>query len=129
MHPDGLRRVRLTGVPTTLYVQLHVHIDDLLREVTLMNTIDGDHGYGLAPYWHPALEQAQAAERAGREHVDIEFQVPADAAERLSALFAQADAFGRTGLLLTADMPAALRPLRDRLVDELSRQLQDGDEP
>ena len=128
MHPDGLRRVRLTGVPTALYVQLHLHIDDLLREVALMDTVD-DHGYGLAPYWQAAWEQAQTAERAGHEYVDLELDLPVDTAERLSALFAQADAFGRTGLLLTVDMPAALRPLRARLVEELSRQLQDGAEP
>lgn len=125
MQPDEHRTVRLPAVPTALYLRLHVHVDDLLRELALL---DVSQEYGLGPGWGRALEEAVAAQRAGREHVDIELCLPPDAAERLSALFAQADALARAGMLLAADSPD-LREFRDWMVAELSRMLGDGAEP
>jgi N-acetylmuramoyl-L-alanine amidase CwlA len=125
MQPDEQRTVRLSAVPTTLYLRLHVHVDDVLRELAQLGV--GDE-YGLGPGWDRAWEQASAAQQAGREEVDIELCLPADAAEQLAALFEQADALARAGMLLAADSPT-LREFRDWLVDELSHRLRDGDEP
>ncbi|HEX2038462.1 MAG TPA: hypothetical protein VHF47_01895 [Acidimicrobiales bacterium] len=126
MQGEDARFVRLAGVPTSLYVRLHAHVDDLLRELALLDVAEG---YGLGPEWDRAREQAETAERAGREHVDLELRLPADAADRLGGLFEQADALARAGLLLTTEAPPELRELRDRLVAELSRRLQDGHSP
>ncbi len=126
MHPDEQRTVRLCGVPTALYMRLHVHLDDLLRELALLGVSDD---YGLAPCWEPARAQAEAAERAGRDHVDLELSVPPNAAERLSSLFEQADQLCREGLLLGADTPPALRRFRNRMLAELAHALRDGDGP
>jgi len=125
MQPDEQRTVRLPAVPTALYLRLHVHVDDVLRELAQLGV--GEE-YGLGPGWDRAWEQASAAQQAGREEVDIELCVPSDTAERLAALFEQADALARAGLLLASDSPA-LRELRDWLVTELSHRLQDGAEP
>jgi hypothetical protein len=126
MQAEDARPVRLDGVPTALYLRLHAQLDDLLRELELLD-VGGD--YGLPPYWQSAWEQAEAAERDGREHVDLELNLPPDEAARLSTLLEQADALTRAGLLLTASMPPAVRELGDWLVEELSGRLRDHPEP
>lgn len=126
MQPEDAHFVRLTGVPTTLYRRFHAHVDDLLRELALLAVSED---YGLGPGWDRAWVEAEAAERAGREHVDVELLLPVDAPERLRGLFEQADALARAGLLLTIESSAELRRFRDWIVDELARRVDDGAEP
>jgi hypothetical protein len=126
MQPEDARSVRLTGVPTTLYRRLHAHVDDLLRELALLAVSED---YGLGPGWERAWEEAEAAERAGREHVDIELHLPVDTPKRLRGLFEQADALARAGLLLTTETSPEVRELRDWMLEELARRLGDGAEP
>ncbi|MDQ3756483.1 MAG: hypothetical protein M3394_01375 [Actinomycetota bacterium] len=123
MEPEVQRTVHLSGVPPTLYMRLHLHLDDLLRELALLGM---SHEYGLAPCWDPAREQVLAAERAGQDLVDIELCLPTDAAERLSRLLEQSDSLCRAGLLLGVETPPDVRQFRDWLVEELARQLKGG---
>lgn len=143
----ALRTVRLLDVPAATFIRLQLHIDDLLRELEIID-VGHDSEAVLVPTElgkvtrdlleaysstrADAWQQAEAAERAGRDTLDIEVSLPteaAEAAEELACLFDRADELARDGVLLTLPTPAPLMALRTWMREELLRQLRDGAEP
>lgn len=139
--------VRLLDIPAVEFVRLHLHVDDLMRELEI---IDVGHRAGVAAapielrdlmrrlllHYAEAREaawaQAEAAAADGRAALDMELLLPveaADAAVELAELFDRADALSRAGVLLTMPTPPELVRLRRWTVDELCRQLQEGAAP
>lgn len=141
------RTVRLSEVPAALFIRLQVHVDDLLRELEIIDLghdssavvvpsevrkVTRDLLDSCASSRSEAWQRAEAAERAGRERLDIELRLPpaaADAGEKLGELLELADELSRSGLLLTMPCPEELLALRRWMSEELSRQLRDGAEP
>ncbi|HVF74751.1 MAG TPA: hypothetical protein VM938_06855 [Acidimicrobiales bacterium] len=139
--------VRLVGIPAADFVRLHLHVDDLMRELEI---IDVGHRAGVASapaelrdlmrrlllHYAEAREaawaQAEAATADGRATVDMELELPveaADAAVKLTTLFEHADELSRAGILLTMPTPPELQELRRWTTTEVCRQLQEGATP
>lgn len=139
--------VRLLGLPTALYIALHLHVDDLLRELEIISLGASSGAVAvpaevrdvtrelLARYSETrqsAWQQAEAAQRRGGDTVDIEVTVPVagvDAVQELVDLFDRADALCREGVLLTLPAPPELVELRHWTADEVMRQVRLGAEP
>lgn len=139
--------VRLLDIPSTDFVRLHLHVDDLMRELEI---IDVGHRAGVsrapaelrdllrrllvhyAEAREAAWAQAEAAATDGHDALDMELVLPveaADAAAELAELFEHADELSRAGTLLTMPTPPELLRLRRWTVAELGRQLQEGAAP
>jgi hypothetical protein len=139
------RLIRLLQVPSTLYLKMRRHIDDLVHELQIVQvgemqgvevapevaaTIDGV----LANYAVPRdeiFDQVVAAAKRGQPLVDIEVVLPPAAAEagaRLLRLLEQVDAVAAAGLLLTLPAADEIRHLRRWAVTEMTRQI-NGEPP
>jgi hypothetical protein len=150
--PDAapLVEVHLRDLPVQLWQQLQEHTDELLREFALMTSEAVEHEGELpVPDRLVALlhslrlqysgvtdvqrEQLFAAAAAGVTRLeDVVYRVPpaaADAARALEAIFAEADAYCRSGEhLLTLATPPELVAFRRWSLNEFVRQL-DGAPP
>ena len=142
-----MRAVRLLNVPAVAFVRLHLHVNDLMRELEIID-VGYRAGVSAAPdelrdlmrrlllHYAEAREaawtQAEAAAADGRDALDMELTLPvaaADAAAELAELFDRADELSQAGALLTMPTPPELLRLRRWTVDELCRQLQQGAAP
>ncbi|MBW3668645.1 MAG: hypothetical protein KY443_05470 [Actinobacteria bacterium] len=142
-----VRVVRLLGMPTARFIALHMHVDDLLRELEII-ALGASSGAAEVPREvrdvtrellgryaetrQSAWEQAEAAQRRGGETVDLELVLPVDAVEgvqELVELFDRADALSREGVLLTLPASPELVELRRWTADEITRQVQLGAAP
>lgn len=142
-----MRMVRLLGIPTARYIALHLHIDDLLRELEII-ALGASSGAVAVPAEvrdvtrellgrysetrQSAWQQAEEAQRRGGERVDIEVSVPVegvDAVQELVELFDRADALSQEGVLLTLPASPDLVELRRWSADEITRQVQRGAAP
>jgi len=142
-----MRQVRLLNLPSADFVRLHLHVDDLMRELEI---IDVGHRAGVATaptelrdvmrrlllHYAEAREaawaQAEAATADGHAALDIEVMLPeeaADAAVEMVKLFEQADELSRAGVLLTMPTPPELLELRRWTTEELCRQLREDAAP
>jgi hypothetical protein len=144
---DELYAVRLLNLPAELFVDVNVHLDQLLYELQIVLAGEAA-GTGNVP---PELSRvtreildrygdarataraqaAQAIER-GTERVDIELVVPAaaaDASEDLLALLEQADELSRAGHLLVVPASPQAAELRRWISAELAAQLRLGQPP
>lgn len=142
-----VRVVRLVGLPTARFIALHLHVDDLLRELEIISLGAGSGAVAvpaevrdvtrelLARYSETrqsAWQQAEAAQRRGGDTVDIQVAVPLDAVDAvqdLVDLFDRADALCREGVLLTLPASAELVELRRWTAEEVVRQVRSGAEP
>ena len=143
----NLRSVALCDIPADAYIALHLHTDDLVRELELISL--GHHsGSAIVPreeyelarnvldhyrdQRQSAWEQADEARRSGRTTIDLELQLPvegADAIEELAELFDRVEDLCCEGALLTVPLTPELRALRRWLTEELLRQVRQGAKP
>lgn len=142
-----VRRVDLRGLPADAYIALHLHTDDLVRELELISL--GHHsGSAVVPREEyelarevlegyrdtrqAAWDQAEEARRSGHPAIDVELALPpqaADQIEKLAALLERADELCRQGALLTLPLEPELRALRRWLAEEVVRQLRHSAPP
>jgi serine phosphatase RsbU (regulator of sigma subunit)/anti-sigma regulatory factor (Ser/Thr protein kinase) len=135
--------VVLGDVPTDLLIEAKAHIDNLVREFTLLAS--GSAGGRLEPESDLAAlvqtvvyqfadardaikRQALAAAQQGEPRTKLSLHLPASAADAgeayLSALD-EADAYARAARLLTLETPPAHRLFRHWYVESIVRQLRD----
>ena len=144
---EQVRVVRLVGLPTARFIALHLHVDDLLRELEIISLGASSGAVAvpaevrdvtrelLARYSdtrQSAWQQAEAAQRRGGDTVDIEVALPVDAVDavhELVSLFDRADALCRDGVLLTLPASPELVELRRWTAEEITRQVRLGAEP
>ena len=141
---DDLVAVAVLRVPVPLWAQSREHVDELLREFTLMaaqlrerqdhhqvpvrlteliETLTAEYG-GLSAVQEARLAQAAAA---GEPEIDLTYYVPPraiDAVIALGDLLDEADAYCREGdHLLTLATPADLVRFRHWFLDDFRHQL------
>lgn len=136
--PDGWGLVRLLGCPVALAVRQDQHLDELVRELQLLEADDdhersrdlagelGDLLGGPAHARHLGRQTAQEAADAGLAEVDLELVLPhgaAPAMQRLQELLAAADRWCEQELLLTLRSADDVRTLRAWMTDQLVGQL------
>jgi len=141
--PDGWTVVRLAGCPVRLSLRQDEHLDELVRELQLLNAHDAPRsqeiageiqGLLAAPAHarHTGRRIARLAERAGRKHVDIDMALPAEASHMvrgLQAAVAAADQLCLERRLLTLASSEELTALRRWMTEEIVAQVEEGREP
>jgi serine phosphatase RsbU (regulator of sigma subunit) len=134
--------VRLGDVPTDLLLSAKAHVDNLVREFTLMAAGSRSGATAAIPTAVAELietvvnrfaeprqaikRQALVAAAAGKDHVRLELELPASAAtagEQYLHALDQADAYCRAARLLTLESPPQHRVFRRWYVGELVGQL------
>jgi hypothetical protein len=133
--------VRILGLPLGVLERASEHNDELLREFALIREENSQHvpsrllalieelNTRFGSFTEGPANSIQDALRRGDRQMDLEYQVPADAAEgaaRLATLLDEADEFCRSGDLLTlATLPESLH-FRRWFLEEFSRQIAGG---
>lgn len=131
--------VRLDGVPTAFLLAAKSHIDNVIRELTLLRrSSGGDVPAALASLLSVSGEfsqareeikrQALAARAAGSPTVDLVLQLPeamAGAAERYLVALDEADRYARAARLLTVASPLSHRTFRRWYVGGIASQLRE----
>lgn len=142
--PEGWAMVRLARCPVWLSLRQDEHLDELIRELQL---IEGDvgnprsrelalkmQGLLVAPAHarHTGRRIAQQAAAQGLEHIDIEMAMPREFAaevQKLDEAVKAADVLCEEMHLLTLASSAELRQLRAWMTEELTNQIEKGAEP
>lgn len=142
--PEGWALVRLTGCPVALSLRQDDHLDELVRELQLL---EGDQAAeeskalaqrldGLlsspAHARHTGRRIAQTAAAEGRTHIDVDMAMPRELGGQVRALQAavqEADRLCEEQRLLTLASDADLRELRAWMTDQVSGQLERGESP
>ena len=137
----GTYRVRLGAVSTDLLLAAKGHIDNVVRELTLLREGEASSGIALAPEMAALVQtvtvdfadaraeikrQAAAAAARGDQLTDLELHLTpaaADAGERYLAALDQADRYARSEHLLTLAPPRAHRIFRRWYVHSIVDQL------
>ena len=142
--PDGWGRVLLLGCPVDLGLRQDEHLDDLIRELRLLDTGSGDLRSqqvarelrellaGPAHARHLGRRTALEAAAAGLAVVDIDMVAPREAGEavlRMQELVTEADRLCEREQLLTLASSPELRELRAWMTHEVSGQLREGATP
>lgn len=149
-HDEPTYTVRLTAVPTGLLLAAKAHIDNVVRELVLMEAAERSRGSSLPAPMAALVEsvttgfgvaraeikrQAVAAAGRGESMTDLVLRLPlsyADAGERYLAALDEADRYARSARLLTMAPPLSHRTFRQwyvgAVVDQL-RSLAAGREP
>ena len=140
-HTGPTYLVRLPGVPTGLLLSAKAHIDNVVRELTLLRGGQASGGEPLAPAMAALVQtitgdiaearaeikrQAVAAADRGDTVVDLELRLSlsfADAGEGYLAALEQADRYARAAQLLTMAPPISHRTFRRWYVGALIDQL------
>lgn len=142
-----LLTVRFLGVPARLQLANQAHLQDLLHELRIVRageeTGQTSAGADLAELMWKILEaygslqdatrdEAERAVREGRERIDLEIEVPPEAAEDATTMFGllqRADDFCRDQQLLTLAAPPEVAALRRWLTDQIAAQITRGESP
>jgi hypothetical protein len=140
-HAGPIYTVRLGGVPTGLLVEAKAHIDNVIRELTLVRGGQAARGQPLPPAMAALVEtvtvefidarseikrQAAAAAARGDQTTDLELRLPlsyADAGERYLVALDEADRYARAARLLTLAPPLSHRTFRRWYVGSVVDQL------
>lgn len=133
--------VRLGPVPTDLLVAAKSHIDNVVRELSLMRTADAAGDEGLPDPMRALVRavtedfvetraeikrQAAEAVRRGDTFTELEVNLPlsaADAGERYLVALEEADRYARDGRLLTLAPPRSHKTFRSWYVTVLVNHL------
>lgn len=145
-----LQDVRLLQVPLDVHAKTVQWHEDLTREFTLVGISESgeaevaDEGVSVparlltlvtelrgnyASFTDPATQALQDARRRGETYTDVTYTVPtamADEVRRFDELLDEADAFCRTGDLLTLAASPELVSFRRWFLGEFTRQLAGG---
>lgn len=139
--PAGWVMVRLSGCPVELGLRQDQHLDELVRELQL---IQGDPGSqalaaemegllsGPAHARHMGRQLSQEAAEQGKTHLDIEMAMPAGFSREVSRLqqaVRAADALCEERRLLTLASSEDLRLLRDWMTEQIVGQVEHGADP
>jgi anti-sigma regulatory factor (Ser/Thr protein kinase) len=143
--PEGWVVVRLAGCPVSLSLQQDQHLDELVRELTLMSAAEGStpESGALARRLEAILRspaqaraagrrQAQAALARGERLVDVEMAMPREFStevRRLDEAVREADVLCEQQRLLTLASTPELRAFRAWMVAEISAQAERGAPP
>jgi anti-sigma regulatory factor (Ser/Thr protein kinase) len=142
--PDGWRVVRLVGCPVELSLRQDQHLDELVRELSLMsvdkeNSESADLVRRLEAVLHtPAharlagRRQAQEALQRGEGAVDVHMAMPRDfssSVRRLDEAVREADRLCDEQRLLTLSSPAEIRRFRAWMTEEIVRQVEEDAAP
>lgn len=130
--------VNILGLPLDVYQRVSEHNDELLREFALIREEANDHvparllalieelNSRFGAFTEGPRSMLQGALVRGDKEIDLEYHLPAeaaDAAARLGALLDEADDFCRSGDLLTlATVPEGLA-FRRWFLDEFVSQI------
>ena len=142
--PEGWGLVRLVDCPVQLSLRQDQHLDELVRELQLIQG-DADNPRsrelaeqlegllsGPAHARHTGRRTAQRAAAAGLDHIDIDMAMPVEFAQevrKLQAAVRAADVLCDEMRLLTLASSADLQALRAWMTEQVSEQLEDGAEP
>lgn len=144
---EGLRLVRLLNLPAGQFVDVNLHLDQLLYELQIVQAGEAAGTGNVPPELRrvtreildryadaraTAREQASRALEQGTDRVDLELLLPAAAAEAsedLLALLEQADELCRAGHLLTVPASPEAAELQRWISAELVAQLRLGRPP
>ena len=141
-----LVRVRIVGIPVDLWARARERHEGLLRELSLMSleregephpvparllAFGDDLRRRYGTMTGSASEQLDTAAEAGIETLDVEYDVPGEAAsvaEGYIELLDQVDAYCREGDLLTLEPSPDILAFRTWFLGEFARQLR-GEPP
>jgi anti-sigma regulatory factor (Ser/Thr protein kinase) len=142
--PAGWVLVRLLGCPVRLSLRQDEHLDELIRELQL---IDGDQDRprsrdlasqlrgllsGPAHARHTGRRVAQQAAAAGKDYIDVEMAMPREFSaevQKLQTAVKAADVLCEDLRLLTLSSSADVRALRAWMTEELVAQIERGASP
>ncbi len=141
--PEGWHAVRLADCPVALSLRQDRHLDELIRELQLVDTAETAPSrelaaviqgllHGQAQARHMGRRTAQDAAAAGLATIDVEMAMPIVAAEQVQQLHravGEADALCEQQELLTLASPPDVVALREWMVHEIVRQIEYGDPP
>lgn len=142
--PEGWVMVRLLGCPVQLGLRQDQHLDELVRELQLIQGDEHDSASqdiagqlhallsGPAHARHMGRQLSQDAARAGSTHIDIEMAMPrefASSVRQLQQAVQTADALCEQRRLLTLASSEDLRLLRAWMTESVAGQIEGGDEP
>jgi len=141
--PTGWHVVRLARCPVGLSLRQDRHLDELVRELQLVDGSDEPRPHALveaiqsllrgqAHARHLGRRIAQDAAAAGLDQIDIDMPVPAAAAvevQQLHEAVLRADALCRQEALLTLASDPDIMSLRRWMVHEFVRQIEHADPP
>jgi anti-sigma regulatory factor (Ser/Thr protein kinase) len=142
--PEGWVVVRLAGCPVRLSLRQDQHLDELVRELTLMSADrDNSESEALAGRLEAILRtpaqaraagrrQAQAALERGEAFVDVEMAMPREFSHevrRLDEAVREADVLCEERRLLTLASSPELRAFRAWMVTEIGEQVEQGASP
>jgi anti-anti-sigma factor len=139
-------QIRLRQVPVDLWTRARAHQEAIRREFDLMRASEPagsvphrlldlveDFDARFGNFGDPWRDELSAAAARGDELTDLTLEVPrplAAAARELAAMLSQVDEFCRDGdHLMTPATPPELVSFREWLVNELTRQIDSGEEP
>jgi anti-sigma regulatory factor (Ser/Thr protein kinase) len=142
--PEGWTKVTLAQCPVRLSLRQDEHLDELIRELQLLQVDGGDtrsqslareiQGLLVAPA-HARLTGrriSQLAEEAGMDHVDVEMALPAEASlmiRELHKAVSAADELCEDLQLLTLASPPEMHALRVWMTEEIVAQIEEGRAP
>jgi anti-sigma regulatory factor (Ser/Thr protein kinase) len=139
--PPGWTLVRLLACPVELSLRQDRHLDELVRELQLMQGENSERSQAIARQLgalltgpaharHTGRRAAQQAAAAGLEHIDVEMAIPpevsGDVAELQRAILA-ADALCEEARLLTLASTPDLKALRAWMTEEIGAQTEGAD--
>ena len=142
--PEGWCLVRLAGCPVDLSLRQDQHLDELVRELTLMSVDKRNPASAaLALRLEAILRapaharvagrlQAQAARSRGELFVDVEMAMPREFGQevrRLHDAVLEADVLCDDRRLLTLASPPEIRDFRTWMTEEIVAQVERGSEP
>ena len=140
-HKEPTYTVRLGAVPTGLLLAAKAHVDNVVRELTLLRGGEKSKGSTLPPPMAKLVQaatdefadaraeikrQALTAAAQGAPTTDLELQLPlsyADAAERYLSAMEEADRYAKEARLLTLAPPLSHQAFRRWYVRALVDQL------
>jgi hypothetical protein len=142
--PEGWVVIRLAGCPVELSLRQDQHLDDLVRELTLMRSDRGNaDSLALADRLEAVLRapaharaagrrQAQAALERGEQHVDVDMAMPREFCSEVRLLHeavCEADRLCEEQRLLTLTSPRELRDFRAWMTEQILAQAEQDAAP
>jgi anti-sigma regulatory factor (Ser/Thr protein kinase) len=142
--PEGWVVIRLAGCPVELSLRQDQHLDDLVRELTLMRSDRGNaDSLALADRLEAVLRapaharaagrrQAQAALERGEQHVDVDMAMPREFCSEVRLLHeavCEADRLCEQQRLLTLTSPRELREFRAWMTEQILAQAEQDAAP